>query len=106
MIVNEIDEVTALREGAAYELYDEEPESGRYWAVKAVPCSFPGIHYPTTRDGQPVTELVVAIAEKRRDDGLWQWCHPTMACKRLFCDLLLDNAAEPDRWHYILEASR
>ena len=103
MKTHDIDEVTALRNGVAYELYDEEPKAGRYWAIKAVPCQFPGDHHAETRDGQPVTELVIAIAERRKDDGLWQWCHVTMACKRVFGDLLLDNTVERDRWYYVAE---
>lgn len=105
MTLHEIDEVLALRNGARYEIYDKEPTAGRYWAIRAVPCEFPGQHHPHTRDGVPVTRYLIAIAERRRDDGLWQWCHATMACKRLFGDLVIDHATDPTRWHYILETS-
>lgn len=103
MIQLEVDEVLALRTGVVYELHEQEPETGRYWAIRAIPCEFPGPHHQSTRDGVAVTQLVIAIAERRRDNGLWQWCHATMACKRLFGDLLLDNAQDPTRWHYIEE---
>jgi len=102
----ELDEMLAVRPGCEYELRETEPPRGRWWAVALVPRAFPGPHHATTRDNQDVQPFVVAICERRRDNGLWQWCHPTTSCKRLFDDLLLDYTTQRDRWFYVVELER
>jgi hypothetical protein len=100
---HDLEEVLAVRPGCEYHLWETEPTSGHWWAVSLVPRTFPGPHHPVTLDGHSVEQFVVAICERRRDDGTWQWCHATPACKRIFGDLLLDNTTQRDTWFYVLE---
>ena len=101
----EYDEVTAIRGGYSYTIQDTVPTSGVWWAVKLVPTSFPSDDFhPITRDGADVIQACVIACQRRTDNGLWQWCHLTMAAKRIWGDLIYDNGGTMDIWYYVVEA--
>ena len=98
------EEVTALRPGRRYVLESSEPKSGTWWAVKAIPVAFPGPHHPVTIDGEQVEKAAIVASYKGRD-GMWRWCHLTLAAKLLFGDMLFEfvPAEARSEWHYVRE---
>jgi hypothetical protein len=84
-------------------VFEDEPTEGIWWAIKAVPASFPGEHHTETLDGMPVESAAIVACEKRDDNGLWVWCYLTPAAKRLFGDMIFDNGLEKNRWYYVVE---
>ena len=96
-------EIVALRNGCQYELYEDEPESGTWWAIQVMPCKFPGQWHPTTEAGVPVCCAAIVACERRPDNGLWQWCHLSIMAKQVFGGLLLDNQMAAGVWYYVLE---
>jgi len=99
-------EYVGIRSQFIYELHTEEPTDYPVWfAVKLVPVVFPGAHQLKTDDDELVKQACVICCERRADNGLWQWCHLTIAAKRVFGDLLIDYG-KPNHWYYIVEKPR
>jgi hypothetical protein len=101
----DIVEILAIRPGCKYEMYTDEPEDGTWWAVMATPVCFPGDHHAITPDGAPVECAAIIACERRKDNGLWVWCHLSQAAKRLFCDIIFDNQLQIGKWYYCKETS-
>jgi hypothetical protein len=101
----ELEELTAVRNGMRYELHDEPPASGTWWAVRSVPVEFPGNDFfRTTCRGEQVEQACIVCCQRRHEDGLWQWCALTPAAKSVFGNLVFDYGKR-NTWMYISESS-
>lgn len=97
-----IEEMVAVRNLCYYEAYEEEPKHGPYYAVRALPVSFPGEHEALTADGVAVEQWAIVACE-RNVHGRWIWCNLTPAAKRVFGDIIFDNDLDRNKWWYIVE---
>lgn len=99
-MIHSMQEMTSLRNECIYELVDEVPESGTWWAVRLIRFSPPGPMCSRTERSDDGSCIAMCVAQ-RRADGLWMLCTPTPAFKELMCDLL--DGADFDWWHYVVE---
>lgn len=99
-------ELFSLRDGESLKFGGEQPSSGTWFAVMAVPVpSPPGERslkrvFPGLPDAD-VTDLAIIACEKRRSDGKFLWMQLSPFAKEFIGDFLVENNAPHNVWIYV-----
>jgi hypothetical protein len=96
-------EVFALRDAERIVVAEAAPDKGRWIIVQLVPVQMPDGNRTTVRacDGAPVEQCAVIACEWSVTNNGWQWLQLSPPTKEFIGDLLFDNGAERNQWHFI-----